>query len=152
MIKEFKSSQLIELKKLSKTIYDMAESALAYRAKLFEHVGTTQYEIQKYESLRDPESFYHFKLFDKAVSIIRLYSNRDWLNEDEEKNKFHFAICCYNFKPSISLKYREYQDHIVYGDFETIDECIKYFISAIIQISDTEYDILLPVFKNEVEI
>ena len=149
-MKEFRTSQIIELKKLSKAIYDMADSALAYRNSLIDSCGTTEYEARKYHSLHDPETYYNFKLFDKGVSIIRLFNSREWFNDDPEKKKFHFAIRCYNFRPSINLKHSDYQSYIDFGDFEKIEDTIKYFISAIIQLTDCQFDIILPFFKQEV--
>lgn len=148
-MKEFRTSNLMELKKLAKSIYDICDKALISRTKLIEQVGTTEYEFQKQQSLSDPESYFHFKLFDKGVSIIRLYSPTGWFRIDEERKDFHFAVRCYGFNPSFKLEQRAYSQYIDYGDFETIKKAMPYFIAACVQITDTQYDIIDPLFKEE---
>lgn len=149
MMRDFKTSQLLELRKLSKQIYDMCDFAAKVRARLIEQKGTCEFEYDKRNSLADPESYYHFKLFDKGVSIIRLYSKAGWFRIDEENKNFHFAIRCYNFQPSLKLESTYHGSYTDYGDFEKIDECMKYFITAIVQITDTEFNIIDPLFKEE---
>lgn len=148
MIKELKTSQLIQMKKMSQQLYEMFDSALAYRNTLIEKQSTSEYEHAKYDSLRDSESYYHFKLFDKAVSIIRLYDKRDWIRK-EDADGFHFSICCYGFNPEFKIKNRQYSDKWFYGDFKTIDASIKYFIAACVYITDKTYNIIDPLFKEE---
>lgn len=148
MIKELKTSQLIQMKKLSKQLFDMFEAALAYRSTLIEKQSTNEYEYAKYDSLRDPEYYYNFKVFDKGVSIIRLYDKKDWFNKIED-DIFHFTICCYGFNPEFKIENRYMGNKWFYGDFPEIEKCIKYFITACVYLVDSVYDIVDPLFKEE---
>ena len=148
-MKDFKSSQLIELRKISKQLYEAFDSALAYRSSLLEHVGTTEYEMQKKAALSDPETYYHFKLFDKGVSIIRLYHKSQW-DRIEDVNDFHFAIKTFDFDPKFNISHRvSGNNNHIYGDFSSIDACIKYFITACVLLVDNVYNIIDPLFKEE---
>lgn len=71
-----------------KIILDGLDSAYQLRQGLIELDSVSKYEKAKYDSLNDPEPFYHLKLFDKAIGIVRLYSSREWLIDDPEKNIF----------------------------------------------------------------
>lgn len=148
MIKELKTSQLIQMKKLSQQLYEMFDSALAYRKTLIEKQSTSEYEHAQFDSMRDPESYYHFKLFDKAVSIVRIYDKRDWFRKDDE-DEFHFTICCYGFNPNFNIQSRSYSDKHFYGDFKSIESCIKYFIAACVSLTDNQFNIIDPLFKEE---
>ena len=149
MLKELKSSKLMEMRKIAKVLYDDLDSALCYRATLLQETSTlSRLEVAKHERLRDPEAYYHFKFFDKAVSIVRLYNKQSWISH--ENNDFHFSVRCHNFTPSIvDMNKRISNEYIDCGDFNTIEKCLPYFTSCIIQLLHTEYDFDLNLFDME---
>ena len=98
MVRELKTSQIMEYRKLLKVVLDGLDSAFKVRQGLIEYNSATKYEFAKYDSNNDPEPYYHIKLFDKAIGIVRLYNFRDWFKDDPEQKYFHFAIRCYNFQ------------------------------------------------------
>lgn len=129
MLKEFKTSQLLSYKKMLTDILDGVNSAINIRHKLIEYDSVSKMEYAKYDSLQDPELYYHIKLFDKAIGLVRLYETKDFFNEDPQKEKFHFAVRCYNFIPTndrfVPMKHTINYD--TYGDFETINEALRLF-------------------------
>lgn len=149
MLKELKTSKLMEMRKIAKVLYEDLDSALSYRATLLSDTSTlSRLEVAKHERLRDPESYYHFKLFDKAVSIVRLYNKQSWISH--ENNNFHFSVRCHGFTPSIvDMNKRISNSYIDCGDFDSIENCFPYFTSCIIQLLSTEYDFDLNLFDME---
>lgn len=128
---ELKTTQLMEYKKLLKTVLKGIDSAIALRASLIECDSVSQLDFQKYDSFHDPEKYYHLKLFDKGISICRLYNSSDWFVDDPEKKYFHFCIRCYNFTPNekYKLPIKLHPNYSDYGDFCDIDDSLKYFHS-----------------------
>lgn len=149
MLKELKTSKLIEMRKIAKILYDDLDSALSYRATLLSETSTlSRLEVAKHERLRDPETYYHFKFFDKAISIVRLYNKQSWISK--ENNDFHFSVRCHNFVPSIvDINKRISNSYVDCGDFNTIEKCYPYFTSCIIQLLSTEYNFNLNLFDLE---
>lgn len=131
MMNELKSSQLIQYKKLLKTVIDGIEAAIVARSGLIEYDSVTKYEKALYDCNQDPEPYYHLKMFDKAVGIVRLYYPREWFSEDPDQKYYHFAIRCYNFTPSenFNLKVTPCLNYSTYGDFQDINDCFRYFYS-----------------------
>lgn len=129
MIKDFKTSQLIEYRKMLKIMYDGFSSAIQKRATLIDDTRSlSDYEHSVIDSFQDPEYYYSIKFLDKAITIVRLYNCREWFHEDEDHKYFHFAIRCYNFKPNdrFGLDFNRYADHTDYGDFQDINDTWKY--------------------------
>lgn len=128
MIRELKSSQILEYKKLLKTVLDGLDSAYQARQGLIEYNSASKYEYAKYDSLNDPETYYHVKLFDKAIGIVRLFNSREWSVNDPEQKYFHFGIRCYNFSPfeDFGLSVKRTRDYSTYGDFLDINDCLEY--------------------------
>lgn len=129
MLRELSSSQILEYKKILKTVLTGLDSAFKARQGLIEYNSASQYEHAKYDSLHDPEPYYHLKLFDKAVGIVRLYNSREWSVKDEDKQYFHFAVRCYNFRPyeDFNLPIKTTREYATYGDFLDINDCLDYF-------------------------
>lgn len=136
MLQELKSSQLLEYKKLLKTVLDGLDSAYKVRHSLIEFDSVSKYEHASYDSLHDPEPYYHIKLFDKAVGIVRLYTSKEWTVEDPEKRYFHFAIRCYNFSPYETFKLccKNCRDYSTYGDFQDLDDVLPIFYKFVKQL------------------
>lgn len=136
MLRELSSSQLLEYKKLLKTVLDGLDSASKIRAGLLEYDSVSKYEYAKYDSLNDPEPYYHIKLFDKAVGIVRLYTSREWFSDDPEKKYFHFAIRLYNFSPyeTFNLQVKNCREYSTYGDFQDLEDCLPYFYKFVKQL------------------
>lgn len=149
MLKELKTSKILEMRKIAKELYEDLDNALSYRATLLEDTSSlSRLEIAKHERLRDPETYYHFKFFDKAVSIVRLYNKQSWIGK--ENYIFHFSVRCFGFTPSISqLNKRISSNYIDCGDFDSIEKCYPFFTSCIIQLLYTEYDFNLNLFDME---
>lgn len=128
MLRELKSSQILEYKKLLKTVLDGLDSASKIRQGLIEYDSASKYEYAQYDSLNDPEPYYHIKLFDKAIGIVRLYNCREWSVDDPEKKYFHFGIRCYNFNPfeDFNLSVKRTREYSTYGDFLDISDCLEY--------------------------
>lgn len=136
MLRELKTSQILEYRKLLKTVLDGLDSAYQIRQGLIEYNSASKYEYAKYDSLNDPEPYYHLKLFDKAVGIVRLYSNREWSVDDPEKKYFHFGIRIYNFTPfeDFNLSVKRTREYSTYGDFLNINDCLEYFYKFVKQL------------------
>lgn len=151
MIKELKTSQLLDYKKMLTTILQGIDSSLAYRNKLIEYDSVTSYELDKFDSLQDPERYYHIKIFDKGVSIIRLYDSKTWFSSDPDKKYFHFAIRIYNFVPSdtYKLSFKRYRLHVDVGDFQDISDSLKYFAKFVNQLLILELG-LSPLLELEI--
>lgn len=150
MLKELRTSQLLEYKKLLNTVLSGIDSAISIRQGLIEYDSVSKYEYAKYDSLNDPEPYYHIKLFDKAIGIVRLYNKRDWLVDDKESKYFHFAIRCYNWYPTknFDLKVRTTDNYATYGDFLHIDDVIKYFYEFSKQLIVSEFKINVDLFEE----
>lgn len=129
MIKELRTSQLIEYKKLLETVLDGIDSAIDIRKSLLEFDSVSKREIAYRDSLNDPEPYYHIKLFDKAIGIVRLYTKNVQFADDPEQKNFHFALRCYNFDPreDFNLPMRHTIEHNTYGDFKSFDDIMPYF-------------------------
>ena len=132
MLKELRTSQLMEYKKLLKRVLDGIDSAIEVRRSLIQYDSVNQYEIAKYDANHDPEQFYHLKLFDMGVSICRLYDSKRWFRDDPDKCEFHFCIRCYKYEPKekYKLDYKRYSDYVDIGDFDSIDSALKSPIST----------------------
>lgn len=128
MVRELKSSQILEYKKLLKIVLDGLDSAFKVRQGLLDYNSASKYEHAQYDSLNDPEPYYHIKLFDKAIGIVRLYNSREWFIDDPEQKYFHFGIRCYNFIPfeDFDLKIKRNREYSTYGDFLDINDCLEY--------------------------
>lgn len=139
MIKELRTSQLLDYRKMLNSILSGIDSALAHRSRLIEYDSITSLEIDKSDSLNDPEPFYHIKLFDKGVSIVRLYDSKQWFASDPDKCYFHFTIRVYNFVPydTYKLQFKRYRSHVDIGDFLSLDDCLKYFSKIVFQLLQT---------------
>lgn len=139
MIKELSSSQLKEYKKMLKTILEGIDSAIGIRSGLIEYNSANKYMIAQHDSLNDPEPYYHFKLFDKAIGIVRLYTKNVQFTDDPEQKNFHFAIRCYNFNPDkdFNLPLRHTIEHDTYGDFKSFEDIFPYFFRFSKQLMDT---------------
>lgn len=129
MLRELKTSQILEYKKLLKTVLDGLDSAFKIRQGLIEYDSASKYEFAQYDSLNDPEPYYNLKLFDKAIGIVRLYNNREWFKDDPEKKYFHFALRTYNFSPfeDFNLPVRRTREYSTYGDFLDLSDSLEYF-------------------------
>lgn len=129
MLKELKTSQLLEYKKLLTTVLDGIDSAVKIRQGLIEYDSVSKYEYAKYDSLNDPEPYYHLKLFDKAIGIVRLYNKREWTIDDDESKYFHFAIRCYNFHFTSysNLTIKRTSEYTQVSEWLSIEDCIPYF-------------------------
>lgn len=136
MIKELKTSQLLEYKKLLKTVLDGIDSAIELRKGLLDMDSANKYELALHDSYNDPEPFYHVKLFDKAIGIVRLYTKNTQFADDPEQKNFHFAIRCYNFDPDedFNLPMKHTIEHNTYGDFKTFDEILPIFFNMCSQL------------------
>ena len=150
MLKELKTSQLIEYKKLLKTVLEGIDSAVRQRASLLEYDSVSKYEHAKYDSLNDPEPYYHIKLFDKAIGIVRLYNSRDWNVEDVDKKYFHFAIRCYNYYPTsfLDLPLKRSSEYVTIGDFLAIDDCIPYMYELSKKLFIEQFKINVDLFEE----
>lgn len=153
MILELKTSQINEYRKLLKTVLDGLDSAYRIRQHLIEYDSTSKLEFARYDSLNDPEPYYHIKLFDKAIGIVRLYNPRDWSIEDDEKQYFHFTIRIYNFRPvtRFNLSVRPYQNYSDYGEFLDISDTMRYFYNFSCELIISCFHLETNLFK-EVEI
>lgn len=151
MIKELKTSQLLDYRKMLNTILQGIDSSLAYRHKLIEYDSVTSYELDKYDSFNDPERYYHIKIFEKGVSIIRLYDSASWFSADPDKKYFHFAIRFYNYFPSdvYNLHFKRYRLHVDIGDFQDISDSLKYFAKFVNQLLISELG-LSPLLELEI--
>lgn len=131
MLMELKTRQIDEYRKLLKTVLDGLDSASRLRHSLIELDSVSKYEQMKFDSMNDPEPFYHLKLFDKGIGICRMYSTRQYFVDDPDNKYYHFTIRIYNFVPNEThkLNYKRYRDHIDYGDFLDITDALKYFRS-----------------------
>lgn len=138
MMKELKTSQLIEYKKLLKTVLDGIDSAIEIRKSLIDFDSANKYQYALYDSFQDPEPYYHIKLFDKAIGIVRLYTKQVQFTDDPEQKNFHFAIRCYNFDPSkdFNLPVKATLDYKTYGDFPDIIHTLPYFFEFEHQLED----------------
>lgn len=153
MTLELKTSQIAEYRKLLKTVLDGLDSAYKIRQGLIEYDSATKLEYARYDSLNDPEPYYHIKLFDKAIGIVRLYNVRDWSIDDPEKKYFHFTIRIYNFRPSsyFNLSVKSCYSHSDYGEFLDISDCMKYFYNFTCDLIASTFKLDQNLFK-EVEI
>lgn len=151
MIKELKTSQLLEYRKMLNTMLQGIDVSLSYRQKLIEYDSVTSYELDKYDSFNDPERFYHIKIFDKGISIIRLYDSKSWFSVDPDKKYFHFAIRIYNFVPNdtYKLSFKRYRLHVDFGDFQDISDSLKYFSKFVNQLLISELG-LSPLLELEI--
>lgn len=130
MLQELKTRQLLEYKKLLKTVLEGLDSAYKVRQGLLEYDSVSKIEYARYDSYNDPEPYYHIKLFDMAIGIVRIYEHRQWIIEDDEGKYFHFTIRCYNFRPTKNINIqiaRSTRETTDYGEFLEISDCIRYF-------------------------
>lgn len=150
MVRELKTSQIAEYRKLLKTVLDGLDSAYKLRQGLIEYDSVNKLELAKYDSFNDPEPFYHLKLFDKGIGIIRLYNKRDWTIEDEESKYFHFTIRCYNFRPDsyFNIKVKMHDEFNDYGEFLDISDCMPYFCKFSTSLIAKTYNINLNLFDS----
>lgn len=150
MLKELSSSQLLEYKKILQTVLNGIDSACSARSKLLDYNSASKYEHAKYDSLNDPEPYYHIKLFDKAIGLVRLYNSREWSKNDPEKKYFHFGIRCYNFSPfeDFNLPVKRNREYYTYGDFLDISDCLDYFYKFTKQLFIDFMKIKQPEFYN----
>lgn len=149
MLRELKTSQINEYRKLLRTVLDGLDTASKVRSHLIDFDSASKMEIARCDSLNDPEPFYHLKLFDKAIGIVRLYDSREWSNNDPDKKYFHFAIRCYNFCPTETYKLRSKlcRSYSTYGDFLDIADALPYFNKFI---NDLMYKINVTDFNSYV--
>lgn len=136
MLKELSSSQLLEYRKILKIVLDGLDKAYSVRQGLLDYNSASKYEHAQYDSLYDPEPYYHLKLFDKAIGIVRLYNPREWSVDDPEKKYFHFGIRVYNFSlyEDFNLSVKRTREYSTYGDFLDINDCLEYFYKFLKQI------------------
>lgn len=136
MLKELRTSQLIEYKKLLNTVLNGIDSAINIRQGLIEYDSASKFEKAQYDCMNDPEPYYHIKLFDCAIGIVRLYSPIQWSISDPDKNYYHFTIRIYNFIPSkrYNLKVKPSIDYSDYGEFLSIEDSIKYLFRFCLQL------------------
>lgn len=135
MLKELRSSQLIQYKKLLKTVLEGIDSAISIRQGLIEYDSASQYEKAVYDCNNDPEPYYHLKMFDMAIGLIRLYNPREWSIDDPDEKYFHFTIRLYNFVPKYTykLKIKTYVNYSDYGEFLDLNDCMSYMFRFIVQ-------------------
>ena len=130
MLQELKTRQILEYRKLLKTVLDGLDSAYKVRKGLLDYDSVSKIEYARYDSYNDPEPYYHIKLFDMAIGIVRLYEKRQWTIEDDESKYFHFTIRCYNFRPTKNINIqiaRSTRETTDYGEFLEISDCMRYF-------------------------
>lgn len=130
MLQELKTRQILEYKKLLKIVLDGLDSASKVRQGLLEYDSVSKFEYARFDSYNDPEPYYHIKLFDMAIGIVRIYEKRQWVIEDDEGKYFHFTIRCYNFRPTSNSNIqivRSTRETTDYGEFLEISDCMRYF-------------------------
>lgn len=89
--------------------------------------SSTDYDT---ESLTAPMNFYHVQFRDKYAHI--------------EKRGNYYTIRCHNFKPSFlqSISFNKF-DCDLYGQFESIDECINKFGMLLCEIVSYQQPVLI---------
>lgn len=151
MVRELSSSQLLNYKKLLQTVLNGIDSAISVRSHLIDYDSVSKYEHDKIDSLNDPEPYYHFKMFDVGIGIIRRYYPRDWLIEDNEQRYFHFTIRIYNFSPSDSfnLKIVHFAHYSDYGEWLSIDDSLPFLFRFVVDFFVKKYKLQKSLFYEE---
>lgn len=136
MLRELRTSQLLEYKKLLNTVLTGIDSAINIRQGLIEYDSASKFEKAQYDCMNDPEPYYHIKLFDCGIGIVRYYSPIQWSIDDPDKKYYHFTIRIYNFTPKkrYDLKIKPCANYSDYGEWCSIEDLLPYFFKFVLQL------------------
>lgn len=132
MLKDFRTSAMIDLKNNLKNALELVQNSLNVRAELISYKSRGDLESQIIDSHTDPEHYYFFKFMDKAVSIVldTVHVDNDGLHR-KRSDEPCYHVKCYGWKSAIA-KSRIYNlpysyENNYYGNFLGLDEAISMF-------------------------
>lgn len=131
MLKEFRTSNLIEMRNELKHCVSLVQNALNLRASMLEYKSDGTLESMRIDSHSDPETYYHFKFLDKACSIV---ADTCYITDNSHRSKpterYYYHIKTYYWKSKIleskNLNIPFCSDYDYYGNF-SYDEALSYF-------------------------
>lgn len=134
----FRVEDLRQMKKDLDFYKQKVEFALQQSASLIDIKSSGARERADLEKDTDPEKYFHFRFFDKGVSII---INRYFINEDgsySRTNEVYYHLAFYNFNPKC-FKSKLYElPYVVaknqYGNFEFLSLAYPYFVRGVVDL------------------
>lgn len=128
MLQDIRTSQLINVKENLEKSLDVIKSSLAVRASLIDLKSQSAVVNAQIDAKNDPEHYYSFKIFDRAISIIY------WNINDGYGLCYH--IKCYNCRISMfdNGMYKQNWDisNHCYGHYNALDVAIVWYKRAVL--------------------
>lgn len=139
------TQKLIDIRKSLDFVRDVISAQINEDSNLISFSSTSSKEQAQYDALKNPESFYNFRIGLKAVSVIRncMYFYKGTYTRTTTP---YYHVKFYNTVPSsIFLNLSSFSKPIeydiatrIYGSFESFDECISLFYYGVLDLIRSE--------------
>lgn len=134
MIKDFRTTQIKELKLNLENALNVINTSLAVRERALVDIGSyDSYEAQRRDSVLDPETYYYFKIFDKGCHISKtcycynLESGTWYRNSKVSKYSVKvFGFYPESVKTDFDPKLLDF-NNISFGCYSTLNEVLPLF-------------------------